>query len=179
MRYFEFDPTVLPRFDLREEAFKKYELVISEACKTNELCIDPKTIFARSLKPHSFITRFHDAILGYLRYGYSSEYLDPSFNYSALKAFETPDGQVLIRNSEFGHSSFSRLSADNPEKLVATLLNLRATKGEIPMQTPVHFSSPEQLEWLKANLPILVPKCFVQARHLKINDGYILLYDHM
>lgn len=86
----------LPRFDLREPAFRRYERYIALACKGN-LIVDPKAELGVSSL--TFCARFSDAILAKRRYKYSSAIIPDAFDLTLLRAVELDDGRVLLRNT--------------------------------------------------------------------------------
>lgn len=83
----------LPRFDLREEAFSRYELYIAKAC-LGEYVVDPSQL-PRPVKPMTFIARFKDAIRGYKLYNYKSSAI-PRNHSLVFRLAETSNGLVRI-----------------------------------------------------------------------------------
>jgi len=83
----------LPRYDLQERAFRKYEAAIAEACKGSVVITPPIKMSA-----YSYMVRFRDACLGYRRYGYKSDMIPPGYDLTMLKPEVCADGKVLIRN---------------------------------------------------------------------------------
>ena len=99
----------LPRFDLREKPFRKFERYINRALhETYEL--DPYVEL--HLKPHSFVIRFKDAILGFQRYKYTSRLFDQEANFKAIRLYELPNGWVRVVNEN------NNLTASDPTKLL-------------------------------------------------------------
>lgn len=86
----------LPRRDLREEAFRKYESFIARACY-KPIFVDPKVEMDPPLAATTFAARIRDAILAKRRYGYSSTII-PEIDLSQLEVLEYSDGRVLIQN---------------------------------------------------------------------------------
>lgn len=94
----------LPRFELREPAFRRLEPIIARAAmKSGTLTLNPKTDlleYGVSMNPHSFALRFRDAILGMKRYGYKSTLIPSNFDLSKLKVKEDVNGlRVHIENT--------------------------------------------------------------------------------
>src|SRR5260370_30569193 len=87
---------VLPRYDLREKAFKKYERYINQALH-EAYTFDP--ILVMQVRPTTFICRFRDAILGFQRYHYPSILFSQSADFAAIRLYETSDGKVSIVNT--------------------------------------------------------------------------------
>ena len=86
----------VPRSDLREKAFRKYERYINRALhETYEL--DPGVEL--QMKPATFIARFKDAILGFQRYRYSSILFTQDADFNAIRLYELPTGYVRIINT--------------------------------------------------------------------------------
>lgn len=88
------DNKILPRRDLREPAFRRYELYISRACE-HSISIDPREL---KLSQATFAARTRDAILSKIRYNYPSDLIPPTFNLANLEVLELSDGRVLIQN---------------------------------------------------------------------------------
>lgn len=88
---------VLPRRDLRIEAFRKYEEFIARGCIAS-FYLDPKQECKPPYSPATFVARFRDAILAKTRFNYPSLLIPPTFNLSNLEAQELADGRVLIKN---------------------------------------------------------------------------------
>jgi hypothetical protein len=88
----------LPRPDLREPAFRKYESDIARACK-GTIKISRELLLAMGIKPATYVCRFRDAILGYKRYSYQSAMIPSGFDFSNLRLAETTDGGVNIYNA--------------------------------------------------------------------------------
>ena len=86
----------LPRKDLREEAFRKYEQDIALGCKGSYV-LDPRK-FSRPMKAASYVARFTDAKRGYRVYGYQSELIPKNYDLDRVRAFELSDGTVQISN---------------------------------------------------------------------------------
>jgi len=90
----------LPRFDLREPAFRKYERVISKALESTEIIVDPRSVAAegRPMNAYTFCRRFKDACSAFRRFGYASQLISRSQDLGVLRVSETAQGQVRIRN---------------------------------------------------------------------------------
>jgi hypothetical protein len=82
----------LPRTDLREPAFRRYEQHIAAALKGSTI-IDPAP-----LKAVTFCARFKDACLGFEKYGYASDVIPTGAWLRVIKPLELPDGKVLLQN---------------------------------------------------------------------------------
>lgn len=81
----------LPRIDLREPAFRKYEPYIIKACH-GELVVDPIRL---NMKASTFMARFRDAVLAYKKYNYHSGQI-PRDNPLDFKIVELDTGEVKI-----------------------------------------------------------------------------------
>lgn len=98
----------MPRVDLREKAFRKYERYINRALEqTYEL--DPGVEL--NMKPATFIARFKDAILGFQRYRYDSILFRQDADFRAIRLYELPTGFVRIVNT-------TQLAASNTTKVL-------------------------------------------------------------
>lgn len=117
----------LPRRDLREPAFRKYELYIARAC-SQSIIIDPQAEL--TFTPSTFIARFRDAILAKKRYNYPSSLIPPSFDISKLEAAEIPNGRVLIKNKT-EDKPFVEEAHGITEADVVRLMNQIATKEKL------------------------------------------------
>lgn len=98
----------LPRYDLREPAFRRYERYIARACEQDMLVIDVSkdrvTAGERIITARSFCLRFRDAVMGYLRYHYKSDMIPPGYPVNLLKCMEV--GQFHVRIENRGRSQF-------------------------------------------------------------------------
>lgn len=84
----------LPRYDLREPAFRRYERYIQRATERSYI-INPREEL--NLSPNTFILRFRDAITGFKRYHYSST-IPKDFEFKRIRLRETDNGEVLVEN---------------------------------------------------------------------------------
>lgn len=88
------DPNApLPRADLREPAFRKYEAFIAAACK-GSIVLNP----LEGQTSTTFQARIRDAILGYKRYKYVSKLIPINYPLHQLKVIPLNNGQVRINN---------------------------------------------------------------------------------
>lgn len=87
----------LPRRDLREPAFRKYEPFIAKAC-SQSYYLTPKSDPSIKCSSATFAARFRDAILAKKRYNYHSNLIPSTFDLSKIEVFEFLDGRVLIQN---------------------------------------------------------------------------------
>lgn len=106
----------LPRVDLREEAFRRYEPYMFRSCHAMSITVDPWDFPTSLTKPmrkaSSFICRFNDAKTGYKRYNYKSV-LPPLFDVDNLRPVELTNKSVLIKNLMFTGKGSPILSADH------------------------------------------------------------------
>ncbi len=65
-------PPLLPRFDLREPAFRRYEKFLIQAMN-KPFVVDPKECFDKPITPTTFIARCKDAVLSLRRYRWKSQ----------------------------------------------------------------------------------------------------------
>ena len=143
----------LPRLDLREEAFRKYESYISRAI-SGSYTLNPQLDLAKPMNPHTFCTRFRDAILGYRRYHYPSEIIPKNYDVNLIKAFELADGNVLIENESADKATANLHAARDQEKI----LDIVRRKDLFPPDPEVYgreifvdYDTPEQRNWLIDN----------------------------
>ena len=75
----------IPRRDLRESAFRKYEIIIARA--VNDLR-EGQSFFHNTgeMKSDTFISRFNDAKRGFTLYNYPSKFIKPKENLSKIRA---------------------------------------------------------------------------------------------
>lgn len=81
----------LPRFDLREAAFRRYEKIIAKACKGPMTDVPP---FERQ-SAYTFISRFRDAVRGFKKFGYVSTMIPPNHPLE-FRLVEMQNGRVSI-----------------------------------------------------------------------------------
>jgi hypothetical protein len=117
----------VPRPDLRETAFRRYEIFIAEAAVKKTLIVDFSRFPCGPKKtvrlPRTFIARFNDAKLGYKRYCYSSTLIPKGFDVANLLATELSDGTVLIENQLFSTTPLSRLLTSSHTAIEAFMRN--------------------------------------------------------
>lgn len=114
----------LPRRDLREKAFRRYELYMSRAIH-KDIWVDPKAEL--SLSSTTFKARFDDAKIAQKKFKYSSDLIPSDFNLDLLICSEFEDGRVLIQNKT---REANEKPKDNEitEEVVVTLMNRIARK---------------------------------------------------
>lgn len=108
----------MPRKDLLEPAFRRYEKLIARAIE-QDYVVDPKELGTR-MNARTFVARFNDAKRGYTLYGYESQLIPKAFNLMFIKAVVGKNGMVLIYN-EFGKTKgdlMSGLVVPEPVKMV-------------------------------------------------------------
>ena len=93
-------PRLLPRVDLREEAFRRFEKLIAKACVNREIEVTPDMVEGRRmLSTKSFCTRFRDALRGHMMFAYPSILIPHGYvPYGHVKATETDRGSVWVYN---------------------------------------------------------------------------------
>lgn len=115
----------LPRRDLREAAFRKYEQYIAKALTERVFYIDTRTAFGaddfgenykRPMLAATFCLRFNDAKLGFKRYGYQSNLIPRHANLACIKPTEYDMYTIAINNISIPHSEVvSRQQAVIPD----------------------------------------------------------------
>jgi hypothetical protein len=137
----------LPRPDLREKAFRKYERYINRALhETYEL--DPA--IELRMKPHSFIVRFKDAVLGFQRYRYSSIFFSHDTDFKPIKLYELANGYVRIVNESLADSLLSKANVNSSLLHVSRdMLRILEIAKQYHLharedQTFVQYSTPEE-----------------------------------
>ena len=88
----------LPRRGLREENFRKYELLIAQAVRNKQVKVERQTLLEMHLRPTSFISQFDEARRGFRIYRYTSEWIPEGADVSVIRASELRDGGVLLEN---------------------------------------------------------------------------------
>src|SRR5512146_2172573 len=110
---------IMPRFDLREPAFRKYETFIAQACYQHEFKVNP--MMRLRVSPATFVARFRDALLAYKTYGYHSDAIPKGAVLSGIKAFELVGGvDVLIKNETMCTAQAQVQNSTAAEQLVLT-----------------------------------------------------------
>lgn len=128
----------LPRRDLRESAFRRYEADIARG--TRETFI----LTPVGVTPLTYCARFKDAILGFQRYKYQSFLIPEGFDLSLLTVHETADGRVLIKNrAAVSQTLRKELDRASVEKAVKT----KSENPEAPA-LKVSYSNAEEKAWL-------------------------------
>lgn len=118
---------VLPRRDLRIEAFRKYEDYIARGC-LQSYYLDPRNEPKLKYAPATFVARFRDAILAKTRFNYPSLLIPPTFNLSNLEAQELSDGRVLIKNKTETEAIIIEQKKELCEADIVSIMNDIATK---------------------------------------------------
>lgn len=159
---------ILPRFDLREPAFRRYESFIAKACKGSyEL---RPTEFDEPRSARTFCMRFRDAVLAFKRYGYFSDAIPKGYNIDNIRALETTRGTVLLENlaaDSVKATSFGELAFSDMPRILSALkvfddFPFDPSRPKLiprPDRFNVSFSTPEEkaaLTELKYSHPVLV-----------------------
>lgn len=136
----------LPRWDLRENAFRKYERYINRALhETYEL--DPGV--EMNMKADTFVCRFKDAILGFKRYRYKSILFGPDADFNSIKLYALPTGWVRVVNTTFTAAvntpKVLQASRDR-EEIIAIAKEYHAHSRDD--QTFISYDSPTERAWL-------------------------------
>jgi hypothetical protein len=153
---------VVPRFDLREPAFRKYEAFIAQACK-GTIEVDPAE---RGMTAKTFRARFMDAVLAFKRYRYPSEIILSTYNVDDIQALELVSGKVRLWNPRadaIGSARDSMLKASDRESILTMIkvydewvwdeekaLRDRDSAFPQPSTFNVAFSSAEERNWLSS-----------------------------
>lgn len=169
----------MPRRELSEEAFRRYEKYISEA-QQNSLCVWDLTLlndpnFKRPMGYATFIARLHDAITGFRRYHYYSTLVDSKFDWKNLTIGYNRAGHVVVDNKKV--STFvSRLCISNQEVLLKEIPKRLAELSSNPdVIILVYYDSPSEREWAVTELPKLV-KCDVNTGARLDRDSCVRIY---
>lgn len=152
----EYRDIVLPRRDLREDAFRRYEPFIAKALECS-ITINPRTEMTPPMKAYTFCTRFRDALLGYVRYMYTPKLFPVDADVSVLKAHEHPNGNVIIENlisNERGKSDAKfQLSASDKPACIALFERLNKIMPEdevIPEGWCILYNNEAERQWLES-----------------------------
>jgi len=86
------DKSCLPRRDLTETAFRKYEHVIARGC------VEDFEHDTGAMSAYTFIARFNDAKLGFRRYGYESKAIPEDADVTLVQAKPISEFCVYIFN---------------------------------------------------------------------------------
>lgn len=171
---------VKPRFDLREESFRKYENLIALAW-VDIIIIDPTTVFKKPLKAQTFCTRFRDALTAFKRFNYTSKLIPSDFDPTKLQPHELTGNEVIIENTLRAKKEtiFNPATPYAEHKDQCRLLMIeRATSissiGDVVLVHKIHYRSPEQLQWILSTIKE------VQLQHLYLtfepHEGYVEIY---
>lgn len=149
----------LPRWDLREKAFRKYEKYIAISLKRSLLVhpflpAEPQggtgSRFPGSMNAHTFICRFKDAILGFKRHNYVSPLFDKSAMFEHIVPIENADGSVLLSNRTADRYRIAQGLGDafNKEKIKSFLIDLASKETNFTETHTIPYYSSDQLAWL-------------------------------
>lgn len=127
---------VLPRRDLRIEAFRKYEEYIARGCVAS-FYIDPKLECKPPYSPATFVARFRDAILAKTRFNYPSLLIPATFNLSNLEAQELAYGRVLIKNKTETEAIIIEEKKSIDEEFIVSIMLDIASKKKFNHELPV------------------------------------------
>jgi len=97
----ESDYLFIPRKELSERAFRRYEVVIAEAQRKAIHIVDPEVIIngeATLIAPRTYAERLKDAMRGFQRFHYSSQVVQPGLDAKLFRILVGVDGKVYIRN---------------------------------------------------------------------------------
>lgn len=137
------NPNALPRFDLREKAFRRYEKYIAQACQ-DVVIMHP--FLDLGIKQDSFVARFKDAVLGYLRYRYDSKVI-PTNAPLVFRVTPLLDGTVEITPRHL--ITAVQPGVDTKLNRESVKITLRQLAWEL-MKGPVYYNnlSPGDSQWL-------------------------------
>lgn len=136
----QFQGKILPRHDLREPAFRRYENCIAKAATQRQLILSflelPMGLTGKRASCKTFVARFADAKLGYKRYGYKSYLIPKNFDVDNLVAYEMTQDSVVIRNYALStapivpilssdHETIMRIIRDLPNWLVGSRVTVK------------------------------------------------------
>lgn len=161
------DFTLLPRFELREDQFRRYEQDLADACYASKV-VDPARYAGkkkRTPSAHTLAVRLRDAKLAYRVYGYKSTLIPTGYDLENITVRETADGRVLLSNKKADIQRAVHASS-NPSPSVVSNTNLTniipfneanvltLAKGlsarKIDGVHYIAYETPEQLAWLTA-----------------------------
>ena len=129
---------ILPRPDLQEPAFRKYERFISRAC-FDEIIIDPSNCFKRPMSAQSFCNRFRDATRAYRLFKYKSDLIPKDFDTTQLKCFALANGSVLVKAPALTKISCPKISntasASNESEVRALFQHITENQDPIYIAT--------------------------------------------
>lgn len=130
----------LPRIDLRESAFRKYEHTIAKA-SYGKVVVVPE-----GKKAQSYIARFRDAVRGYRLYSYSSTLIPPGCPLE-FRLAELEDGSVEITPRWDVTAKRSGTPAAGDVEGVKELCR-KLVVGEVTGPVAVTFLAPEEKAFL-------------------------------
>ncbi len=139
-------PPLLPRFDLREPAFRRYEKFLIQAMN-KPFVVDPKECFDKPITPTTFIARCKDALLSLRRYGWKSQ-VDLA-KLAKLRMTETINEMVWVDSNR----PEERPKEEKEVFLLANHSAIESLLGRLSSREvsgPVEVSgSPEDIAWFQ------------------------------
>lgn len=139
-------PTLLPRADLREKAFRKYEPFLTQALAQPEGFWNPSTAFERPIRAATFISRFRDAALALRRYHYKTSIpQDATFDHIVLA--EDIAGNVFFVNTRLNPTDTKQsLAVADKAAIIDLFIKLEGElRGQCFLLTT---ASQEEVDWL-------------------------------
>ena len=140
----------LPRPDLREHAFRKYEHLISKAC-FGSFNFDPTDInnILRPMTAHTFACRFRDAILGFRRFGYISRIIPKDYDVNLIKVYELQDGTVFIKNESADALASTTIRASDHKRILEILAGKELTTGKYyGLEFFITYTNDAERDWV-------------------------------
>ena len=115
----------LPRHDLREPAFRKYEPLLALAIKQTVIIHADRF---PGMRASSIVCRLRDAIVAKKRYSYTSDSIPHDYNWSNIRIRELTNQRVILSNLLYDRklSSPDVLNANNPDGVIALLRSMLA-----------------------------------------------------
>jgi hypothetical protein len=155
-------PYELPRPDLREPAFRRYEIYISKIVNEGSFICFPQ--YDMHIKPRTFIARFRDAILGFQRYHYDSFVIPKDANLNDLICVERSDGSVSVRQTTY----VKQVTKVTDDYILTSMKKVAETKVFIE----VAYASDEERDHI---LAFVTQHCEIDC-YAKEHNGKVTLY---
>jgi len=135
----------IPRRDLRESAFRKYEIIIARA--VNDLR-EGQSFFHNTgeMKSDTFISRFNDAKRGFTLYNYPSKFIKPKENLSKIRA------SITFSNCVEVHKMVSYFQS---QEVFASTSTSTSTSNQVEISSMKKCTLNEDINYIQAFISLV------------------------
>lgn len=158
----------LPRPELTEPAFRRFEHIIARVAVERTFHIPPalfpagKSSARKRMSSTTFCSRFRDALLAYKLYKYTSMQIPRGCDLSAVRCFQNRNGSVTVENELAGVGIIQTAVAVDLNKpsfyhakdrdTILTLINeMQKPTTIIGTSHDIHYDTPTERDWLLSN----------------------------